>query len=139
MPRKDDDDDDEIPTWDCIRGISYERAIRAARPWLSGLYVSSNDDYHLWHAATGTDIGGDGAGALPLPGGPGAAVAVGKRNRRQNKLWTVLVNKFVQNEKVKTMLLALPDGDVAVPAGGARGIGRRCLASSCCSRNFSHW
>ena len=125
MPRKDDDDDDEIPTWDCIRGISYERAIRAARPWLSGLYVSSSDDYHLWHAATGTDIGGDGAGALPLPGGPGAAVAVGKRNRRQNKLWTVLVNKFVQNEKVKTMLLALPDGDVAVPAGGARGIGRR--------------
>ena len=94
MPRKDDDDDDEIPTWDCIRGISYERAIRAARPWLSGLYVSSNDDYHLWHAATGNDIGGDGAGAPPLPGGPGAAAAVGKRNRRQNKLWTVLVNQF---------------------------------------------
>ena len=38
----------------------------------------------------------------------------------KNKLWTVLVNKFVQNEKVKTMLLALPDGDVAVPAGEAR-------------------
>ena len=73
--------------------------------------------FHLWHAATGNDIGGDAAGTLPLPLGPGAAAAVGKRNRCQSKLWTVLVNKCVQNEKVKNMLLALPDGDVAVPAG----------------------
>ena len=115
----------ENPSWDCVRGITWERAKRAARPWLSGKYASQTDDFSLWQAAIGMDIHGDAPGAPALPGGPGNAATLGKRARRQNKLWSLLVNKFVENEKVKNMLMALPDGDVALPAGGARGIGRR--------------
>ena len=98
---------------------------RLARPWLSGIYASAQDDYNLWQATQGTDMGGDAAGAPPLPGGPGLAAAAGKRSRRQNKGWTLLVNKFTENEKVKNMLLALPEGDVPAPGGGAQGIARR--------------
>ena len=120
-----DDDDDAQVTWDCVRGITFERAKRLLRPWLSGIYASATDDFNLWQVLQGTDMGGDAVGAPALPLGPGLAGAAGRRSRRQNKAWALLVNKFLENEKVKNMILALPDGDVPAPGGGARGIGRR--------------
>ena len=126
MPRnKDEDDDDYFESWDGVRGITWERASRAARPWLSGVYVSATDDFNVWDAAQGTDMGGDAPGAPAIPAGPGQLGALGKRSRRQTKTWSILYRKFCDDEKIKNMLLALPPGDVPVAAGGARGIGRR--------------
>ena len=64
---KTDRDDDDVVTWDCIRGISFERAKRLLRPWLSGIYASQQDDFNCWQALIGTDMGGDAPGAPALP------------------------------------------------------------------------
>ena len=126
MPKRDDDDDDRRPEWDCQRGVSWERVKRKLRPYLAGVYSSSTDDWNLWDGAAGTDQGGDAAGAVALPAGHGLAGAQGRRNRRQNKLWSILC-EVPRDETMKNLLLALPSGDLAVPTGGFHGIGRRAF------------
>lgn len=69
---------------------------------------------------------GDAVGAVALPAGHGLAGSQGCRNRRQNKLWSILC-EVPHDETMKNLLLALPSGDLAMPAGGFHGIGRRAF------------
>ena len=118
------DDERDLPKWDGSRGIAFERFVRLIRPILMGRFAGPTDDFSFWQAANGTDQGGDAAGAPMIPGGAGAAGATGKRTRRSNKLYAMLI-EVCEDEKIRNMLLALPDGDVPMPGGGFQGIARR--------------
>ena len=123
---KKDDDDDEWPSWDGVRGSSFLLYSREMRPSLASSYAGSTEPFSSLSVCDGQDEGGDVAGAPLLPGGAGAPAAQARRNKRQSVTWTRLI-KTQGDKRVKTLLLALPVGDVPNPAGGPgfQGVGRR--------------
>ena len=118
--------DDDDPTWSGTRGIEFTRWQRDARPVLSSRYAAQTEDFSHWDVCEGVDAHGDGAGAIPIPAGVGALGAHARRRKRQTCTWSALV-KMQSDQKIKNMLLALNQGDVAAPGGGFQGIGRRAM------------
>ena len=51
--------DSKVPKWDTEKGVSWERAKREIRVFGSGYFCSATDDFHVWQAFNGDDMGGD--------------------------------------------------------------------------------
>ena len=126
-------DDDEHktkkPQWNEERGSSWERFKREARVYLTGYYVTANDDYSLWNAVTGLDMGGDAVGApvMLAAGAPGAQAQNRYRTKRQAKAWAECCDFLDEGSDIRKLLMSLNEGDQPPPGGGGgnQGIGRR--------------
>ena len=110
--RHDDEEKDDYPTWNCVRGITFTRFSRELRAKTIARHAANDDEDHVWSGLQGTDMGGDAAAAAALIAGHGAAAALRKRKRRQALGYSILIEAIKDDARMKNLLMNLAEGDV---------------------------